>query len=91
MFAYIEMLRKTDFKEYTFKEAQAMAQIDFDWKNPAEGMGYVAGRAALMQNYKLSEVETLQEIRTRGLSRCFGDVEAREYAGELDESEGQNG
>jgi insulysin len=59
VFAYIEMLRKADFKEYTFKEIQAMAQINFDWKNPAEGMGYVAGRAALMQNYKLSEVETL--------------------------------
>ena len=59
VFAYIEMLRKTDFKEYTFKEIQAMAQINFDWKSPAEGMGYVAGRAALMQNYKLDEVETL--------------------------------
>jgi insulysin len=59
VFAYIEMLRKSGFKEYTFKETQAMAQIDFDWKSPAEGMGYVAGRAALMQSYKLSEVETL--------------------------------
>ena len=59
VFAYIEMLRKTDFKEYTFKEIQAMAQTNFDWKSPAEGMGYVAGRAALMQNYKLDEVETL--------------------------------
>jgi insulysin len=59
VFAYIEMLRKTDFKEYTFKEIQAMAQIDFDWKSPQEGMGYVAGRAALMQSYKLDEVETL--------------------------------
>ena len=59
VFAYIEMLRKTGFKEYTFKEMQTMAQIDFDWKSPAEGMGYVAGRAALMQTYKLSEVETL--------------------------------
>jgi insulysin len=59
VFAYIEMLRKTDFKEYTFKETQAMAQTDFDWKSPQEGMGYVAGRAALMQRYKLSEVETL--------------------------------
>jgi len=59
VFAYIEMLRKTDFQEYTFKETQAMAQTDFDWKSPQEGMGYVAGRAALMQRYKLSEVETL--------------------------------
>lgn len=59
VFAYIEMLRQVDVKEYTFKEIQAMAQINFDWKSPQEGMGYVAGRAALMQNYKLNEVETL--------------------------------
>ncbi len=65
VFSYIEMLRKTGFKEYTFKEIQAMAQINFDWKSPAEGMGYVAGRAALMQNYKLSEVETLPYLFTK--------------------------
>ena len=65
VFAYIEMLRKTDFKEYTFKEIQAMAQIDFDWKSPQEGMGYVAGKASLMQNYKLSEVETLPYLFTK--------------------------
>ncbi len=59
VFAYIEMLRKTDFKKYTFKEIQAMAQIDFDWKNPDEGMGYVAGRAAQMQRYKLKDIEIL--------------------------------
>ena len=65
VFSYIDMLRKTGFKEYTFKENQAMAQIDFDWKSPQEGMGYVAGRTALMQNYKLSEVETLHLICSR--------------------------
>jgi insulysin len=59
VFAYIEMLRKTDIKEYTFKEIQAMAQTDFDWKSPQEGMGYVAGRAAQMQRYKLEDIETL--------------------------------
>jgi insulysin len=65
VFAYIEMLQKKGVKEYTFKEAQAMAQIDFDWKSPQEGMGYAAGRAALMQNYKLSEVETLPYLFTK--------------------------
>ncbi len=59
VFSYIEMLKKEGFKEYTFKESQTMAQIDFDWKDPDEGMGFVAGRAALMQDYKIEDVETL--------------------------------
>jgi len=59
IFAYIEMVRTTGIREYTFKESQAMAQIDFDWKSPREGMGYVAGRAAQMQKYPLEEIETL--------------------------------
>ncbi len=59
IFAYIEMLRKTGIREYTFKENQAMRQIDFDWKSPREGMGFVAGRAAQMQKYPLEEIETL--------------------------------
>lgn len=59
VFAYIENLRKSGFKEYTFKEIQAMAQTDFDWKSPQEGMGYVAGRAAQMQRYKLEDIDTL--------------------------------
>lgn len=65
VFAYIEMLRKTDFKEYTFKEIQAMAQTDFDWKSPQEGMGFVAGRAAQMQRYKLEDIETLPYLFKR--------------------------
>ncbi len=59
IFSYIEKIRSHGIEEYTFKENQTMAQIDFDWKNPDEGMGFVAGRAAMMQNYKLEEVETL--------------------------------
>ncbi len=59
VFAYINMVRERGFEEYTFKETQAMAQINFDWKNPDEGMMFVAGRAALMQDYKLKDVETL--------------------------------
>ena len=59
VFAYIEMLRESGLKEYTFKEIQAMAQTNFDWKSPQEGMGYVAGRAAQMQRYKLEDIDTL--------------------------------
>ncbi|MCF8720746.1 insulinase family protein [Nitrospina gracilis] len=59
VFSYIEMLRKTGFEKYTFDEAQAMAEIDFEWKSPQEGMGFMAGKAALMQDYKLDEVEEL--------------------------------
>lgn len=59
IFAYIEMLKKRGFEEYTYQESSAMAKINFEWKNPDEGMGYVAGRTALMFDYKLEDVETL--------------------------------
>jgi len=42
-----------------------MAQINFDWKDPEEGMGFVAGRSALMQDYKLKDVETLPYLYTK--------------------------
>jgi insulysin len=59
VFAYIQMVRDHGIEEYTYKETQAMAQINFDWKNPNEGMGFVAGKASQLQEYKLDEVETL--------------------------------
>jgi len=64
VFAYIQMIREHEFEEYTFKETQAMAQINFDWKNPNEGMGFVAGKASLLQEYKLEVVETLPFLYT---------------------------
>lgn len=64
VFSYINMVRERGFEEYTFKETQAMAQINFDWKNPDEGMGFVAGKAALMQDYKLKDMETLPFLFT---------------------------
>ena len=59
VFAYIHLLKEHGFEEYTFREAQTMAQTDFEWKDPDEGMGYVASKAGLMQQYKLEDVETL--------------------------------
>ncbi|MFQ5449095.1 MAG: insulinase family protein [Nitrospinaceae bacterium] len=59
IFSYIRMLKEKGIKKYTYDENQTMAQINFDWKDPQEGMGYVAGRSALMQDYKLEDVETL--------------------------------
>ena len=59
IFSYIHMLPQDGIKKYTFDENQTMAQIDFDWKDPDEGMGFVAGRASLMHHYKLEDVETL--------------------------------
>ncbi len=58
-FSYIQMLRQHGVDEYTFKESQTMAQINFDWKDPQEGMGFVAGRSALMLDFKLEDIETL--------------------------------
>ncbi len=59
IFAYIQLLKKKGIEEYTFKEAQTMAQINFDWRNPKEGMRHVSRLAANMQDYKLTDVETL--------------------------------
>ncbi len=59
IFAYIHLLDKRGFEEYTFRETRTMARIDFQWKDPDEGMGYVASKAAQMQTYKLADVETL--------------------------------
>lgn len=59
VFSYINMLKKHGIEEFTFKENQTMAQINFDWKDPDEGMGFVAGQTAIMQIYKLEDLETL--------------------------------
>ena len=59
VFNYIRMIREHGVEEYTFKENQTMAQINFDWKNPDEGMGFVAAKAALLHDYSLENVETL--------------------------------
>jgi len=59
IFSYIQLVREKGIQEYTFLENQTMAKIDFEWKNPNEGMGYVSHRASLMFDYNLDEVETL--------------------------------
>lgn len=64
VFNYIQMIRDHGIEEYTFKENQTMAQINFDWKNPSEGMGFVASKASLLQDFKLEDVETLPFLLT---------------------------
>ena len=59
IFQYIQLVRAQGVQEYTFRENQVMAQINFDWKNPTEGMGYASSRASLMHDYSLADVETL--------------------------------
>ena len=65
IFNYIRMIRDHGVDEYTFKENQTMAQINFDWKNPDEGMGFVAAKAALLHDYSLENVETLPFLITK--------------------------
>jgi len=65
IFNYIRMIREHGIEEYTFKENQTMAQINFDWKNPDEGMGFVAGKAALLHDYSLENVETRPFLITK--------------------------
>ena len=55
VFSYIQMVKDHGIKKYTFDQTQAMAQINFDWKNPDEGMGFIASKAALMHDYKIDE------------------------------------
>ncbi len=57
IFAYIKLLKEVGIKEYSFKEDQTMAQINFEWKDPQEGMGFVSSRASLMQNFPLENIE----------------------------------
>ena len=59
IFNYIRMISDHGIEEYTFKENQTMAQINFDWKNPDEGMGFIAGKAALLQDFSLENINTL--------------------------------
>ena len=64
VFAYIEMVRKHGIQKYTFEQGQVMAQINFDWKNPDEGMGFIASKSALMHDYALSEIEKMPFLLT---------------------------
>ena len=64
VFAYIDMVRKHGIEKYTFEQAQVMAQINFDWKNPAEGMGFISSKAALMHDYALDEIEKMPFLLT---------------------------
>jgi len=65
VFSYIEMVRKHGIEKYTFEQAQAMAQINFDWKNPNEGMGFISSKASLMHDYALTEIEKLPFLLTK--------------------------
>ena len=64
VFSYIEMVRKHGIEKYTFEQAQAMAQINFDWKNPNEGMGFISSKASLMHDYALKNIEKLPFLFT---------------------------
>ena len=64
IFSYIEMVRKHGIEKYTFEQAQAMAQINFDWKNPSEGMGFISSKASLMHDYALKNIEKLPFLFT---------------------------
>lgn len=57
IFSYIKLLKETGIKEYSFKEDQTMAQINFEWKDPQEGMGFISSRASIMQNFPLENIE----------------------------------
>ena len=74
VFAYIEMVRKHGIEKYTFEQAQVMAQINFDWKNPDEGMGFIASKSALMHDYALSEIEKMPFLLTEYDPKAYKSV-----------------
>ncbi len=59
VFAYIRLLKEEGIRKYTFEEEATMAEINFKYKDPDEGAGFVASRSGLMHDYKLEDVETL--------------------------------
>ncbi len=59
MFSYFKMLKEKQFQHYTFVQNQRMMEINHEWRELREGMGYVAGQASLMQRYALEDIETL--------------------------------
>ena len=65
VFAYINAIKENGIQEYTFKQNQAMAQINFDWKSPDEGMMFIAGKASKMHDFNLEEIETLPYLITK--------------------------
>ncbi len=74
VFAYIDMVRKHGIEKYTFEQAQVMAQINFDWKNPDEGMGFIASKSALMHDYALSEIEKMPYLLTEYDPKAYKSV-----------------
>ena len=74
VFAYIDMVRKHGIEKYTFEQAQAMAQINFDWKNPNEGMGFIASKSALMHDYALDEIEKMPFLLTKYDPKAYKSV-----------------
>lgn len=74
VFAYIEMVRKHGIEKYTFDQAQVMAKINFDWKNPDEGMGFIASKSALMHDYALDEIEKMPFLLTEYDPKAYKSV-----------------
>jgi insulysin len=74
VFAYIDMVRKHGIEKYTFEQAQVMAQINFDWKNPNEGMGFIASKSALMHDYALDEIEKMPFLLTKHDPKAYKSV-----------------
>lgn len=74
IFAYIKLLKESGVKKYSFKEDQTMGQINFEWKDPQEGMGFVSSRASIMQNFPLENIETAPFLIKEYDSRSYNAI-----------------
>jgi len=57
VFDYVAMLRKEGLPEYYFREQQTMAELDFYFREPEEGLWAASSYAALMQEYPATELD----------------------------------
>jgi insulysin len=56
-FEYVAVLRRDGLPEYYFNEQRTMAELDFYFREPEEGMWAASTYAALMQDYPAGEME----------------------------------
>ena len=74
VFSYIQFLKKDGIQSYTFKQNQRMAEINHEWRELDEGMGYVAGQASLMQRFPLDKIETLPYLIMQENTSAYREI-----------------
>ncbi len=56
-FSYVELMRKEGYKRYVFDERKVMADIDYVYREPREGMNVASDYAMKMQTYPALDID----------------------------------